>query len=182
MSFKACVSCSGHGYPILMQDDDPSNHAECPSGACEQPRFAVPRAIPRSSRSVGRLWRVPFAFRIGVHKRQRRSAGKRQPADAGGWNATPALQKLSEARGLHPARLTLSLTMSGPAAQRLGNRQRLTRNLAVMPSLTSITRWESLDWVPLTYPDPAPSVTSAVYLACLLFFLAFLLLARRERL
>ena len=51
-------------------------------------------------------------------------------------------------------RLTLSLTMSGPAAQRLGNRQRLTRNLAVMSSLTFITRWESLDWVPLTYPDP----------------------------
>ena len=51
-----------------------------------------------------------------------------------------------------------------------------------MSSLTFITRWESLDWVPLTYPDPAPSVTSAVYLACLLFFLAFLLLARRERL
>jgi hypothetical protein len=72
--------------------------------------------------------------------------------------------------------------MSGPAAQRLGNRQRLTRNLSVMSSLTFITRWESLDWVPLTYPDPAPSITSAVYLACLLFFLAFLLLARRERL
>jgi hypothetical protein len=99
MSFKACVSCSGHGYPILMQDDDPSNHAECPSGACEQPRFAVPRAIPRSSRSVGRLWRVPFAFRIGVHKRQRRSAGKRQPADAGGWNATPALQSSQRPEG-----------------------------------------------------------------------------------
>jgi hypothetical protein len=72
--------------------------------------------------------------------------------------------------------------MYGPAAQRLGNRQRLTRNFAVMPSLTFITRWESLDWVPVTYPDPAPSVTSAVYLACLLFFPVFLLLARRERL
>ena len=46
-----------------------------------------------------RTARVPFAFRIGVHKRQRRSVGKQQPADAGGWNATPALQKLSEALG-----------------------------------------------------------------------------------
>jgi hypothetical protein len=43
-------------------------------------------------------------------------------------------------------------------------------------------RWESVDWVPLTYPDPSTSLTSAVYLACLVFFLAFLLLARRERL
>jgi hypothetical protein len=50
--------------------------------------------------------------------------------------------------------------------------------LALMPSLTFIARWESVDWVPLTYPDPS----SAVYLACLVFFLAFLLLARRERL
>jgi hypothetical protein len=51
-----------------------------------------------------------------------------------------------------------------------------------MPSLTFIARWESVDWVPLTYPDPSPSLTSAVYLACLVFFLGFLLLARRERL
>jgi hypothetical protein len=54
--------------------------------------------------------------------------------------------------------------------------------LALMPSLTFIARWESVDWVPLTYPDPSPSLSSAVYLACLVFFLAFLLLARRERL
>ena len=54
--------------------------------------------------------------------------------------------------------------------------------MALVPSLTFITRWEPLDWVPLTYPDPSPSLTSAVYLACLVFFLAFLLLARRERL
>jgi hypothetical protein len=40
-----------------------------------------------------RTARVPFAFRIGVHKRQRRSAGKRQPADTGGWNATPSPSK-----------------------------------------------------------------------------------------
>jgi hypothetical protein len=44
--------------------------------------------------------------------------------------------------------------------------------LALMPSLTFIARWESVDWVPLTYPDPSPSLTSAVYLACLVFFLA----------
>jgi hypothetical protein len=54
--------------------------------------------------------------------------------------------------------------------------------LALMSSLTFIARWESVDWVPLTYPDPSPSLTSAVYLACLVFFLAFLLLAMRERL
>ena len=47
-----------------------------------------------------------------------------------------------------------------------------------MPSLTFIARWESADWVPLTYPDPSQSLTSAVYLACLVFFLAFLLLAK----
>ena len=98
------------------------------------------------------------------------------------WGAPQPQQNLAFFLAPPNGRLTLSLTMSGPAAQRLGNRQRLTRNLAVMSSLTFITRWESLDWVPLTYPDPAPSVTSAVYLACLLFFLASLLPARRERL
>ena len=76
-----------------------------------------------------------------------------------------------------PATVTLLRAGIGSTA-----RQRLKRNLAVMSSLTFITRWEPLDWVPLTYPDPSPSLTSAVYLACLVFFLAFLLLARRERL
>jgi hypothetical protein len=66
--------------------------------------------------------------------------------------------------GPHPARLTLTLTMSGRARQLAVS--------AVAAFLTSVP----------AYPDPSPSLTSAVYLACLVFFLAFLLLARRERL
>ena len=77
-NFKAYVSCSGHGYPILMQDT--SNHAECPRGACEQPRFAVPRAIPRSSRSVGRLWRPSDAASSSCTRGRSSSSADRRMA------------------------------------------------------------------------------------------------------
>jgi hypothetical protein len=51
-----------------------------------------------------------------------------------------------------------------------------------MPTLPFTARWAPLDdWVQPTYADPT-SLTSAVYLVCVVFFLSFLLLARRERL
>ena len=57
---------------------------------------------------------------------------------------------------------------------------RLNRQFAVCP--TSPAHRVRDNGTARSYLDPAPSVTSAVYLACLQFFLAFLLLARRERL